>query len=94
MMPRATKMPCQDVTFSTALPRLGAAIGATPKTRTSREKYFAAATPEYRSRTIGPGHHDADAARDALRQAEPGQDRGVRGERAEEARRPRTRRRR
>ncbi|GAA3335050.1 hypothetical protein GCM10020358_01740 [Amorphoplanes nipponensis] len=52
MTPRATKTPGHEVTFSTALPRAGAAIGATPKIRVSREKYFAAATPACRSRTI------------------------------------------
>jgi hypothetical protein len=45
MSPSATKTPCQDVTFSTALPRLGASTGATPKISVSREKNRAASGP-------------------------------------------------
>ena len=46
MTARVAKMPRHDVSRRTALPRLGAAIGATPKISVRREKYRAAPTPE------------------------------------------------
>lgn len=46
MTASATKTARHEPNRSTRLPTPGAATGATPKTRVSREKYFAASRPE------------------------------------------------
>jgi hypothetical protein len=56
-----TNTPRQFVHRSTSLPSVGASTGATPITRSRREKTFAAADPENRSRTTAEAITAAEA---------------------------------